>query len=264
MSNFFKEKPFFLAGSTYESRLLVGTGKYSGMEEARLAIEASGAQIVTVAIRRIHEACTLDNRSILDVISPKKYTILPNTAGCFNAIDAVRTCRLSRELLDGHSLVKLEVLADRRTLLPNVIETMKAASILVNEGFKVMVYTTDDPVVAREIEAIGCSAIMPLASMIGSGLGICNPYNLKIILEEASIPVLIDAGIGTASDSTIAMEMGCDAVLINSAIARAKDPINMAKAMKYSIKAGRMAFLSGRMEKSYYGNPSSPLKNMID
>ncbi len=210
-----------------QSRLLVGTGKYRDLEETRLAIEASGAEIVTVAVRRTNIGQHPGEPNLLDVISPERYTILPNTAGCFDAQDAVRTCRLARELLDGHTLVKLEVLADQKTLFPNVIETLKAAEVLVKEGFDVMVYTSDDPIIARQLAEMGCIAVMPLAGLIGTGLGICNPYNLQIILEEAKVPVLVDAGVGTASDATIAMELGCDAVLMNSAIAHASDPVLM-------------------------------------
>jgi thiazole synthase len=257
------DKPFTLAGRTYESRLLVGTGKYKDLEEARLAIEASGAEIVTVAVRRTNIGQNPGEPNLLDVISPDKYTILPNTAGCFNAEEAVRTCRLARELLDGHKLVKLEVLADQKTLFPNVIETIKAAEVLVKEGFDVMVYTSDDPIIARQLAEMGCIAVMPLAGLIGTGLGICNPYNLRIILEEASVPVLVDAGVGTASDATIAMELGCEAVLMNSAIAHAQDPILMGAAMKHAIIAGRMAYLAGRMPKKLYASASSPLDGLI-
>ena len=245
MSNVRTDKPFTLAGRTYQSRLLVGTGKYRDLEETRLAIEASGAEIVTVAVRRTNIGQNPGEPNLLDVLPPDRYTILPNTAGCYDAVEAVRTCRLARELLDGHKLVKLEVLADQKTLFPNVIETLKAAEILVKDGFDVMVYTSDDPIIARELEAMGCIAVMPLAGLIGTGLGICNPYNLRIILEEAKIPVLVDAGVGTASDATIAMEMGCEAVLMNSAIANAQHPIIMAAAMKPAIVEGRLAFLAG-------------------
>ena len=237
--------------------------KYKDMEETRLAIEASGAEIVTVAVRRTNIGQNKDEPNLLDVISPDRYTILPNTAGCYDAESAIRTCRLARELLGDHTLVKLEILADQKTLFPNVVETLKAAKVLVDEGFDVMVYTSDDPIIARELEAIGCIAVMPLAGLIGTGLGICNPYNLRIILEEAKIPVLVDAGVGTASDATIAMEMGCAAVLMNSAIANAQQPILMAQAMRHAIEAGRLAYLAGRMPKKLYASASSPLDGMI-
>ncbi len=257
------DHPFTIAGKTYSSRLLVGTGKYKDMEETRLAIEASGAEIVTVAVRRTNIGQNKDEPNLLDVISPDRYTILPNTAGCYDVESAIRTCRLARELLGDHTLVKLEILADQKTLFPNVVETLKAAKVLVDEGFDVMVYTSDDPIIARELEAIGCIAVMPLAGLIGTGLGICNPYNLRIILEEAKIPVLVDAGVGTASDATIAMEMGCAAVLMNSAIANAQQPILMAQAMRHAIEAGRLAYLAGRMPKKLYASASSPLDGMI-
>ena len=257
------DHPFTIAGKTYSSRLLVGTGKYKDMEETRLAIEASGAEIVTVAVRRTNIGQNKDEANLLDVISPDRYTILPNTAGCYDAESAIRTCRLARELLGGRTLVKLEILADQKTLFPNVVETLKAAKVLVDEGFDVMVYTSDDPIIARELEAIGCVAVMPLAGLIGTGLGICNPYNLRIILEEAKIPVLVDAGVGTASDATIAMEMGCAAVLMNSAIANAQHPILMAQAMRHAIEAGRLAYLAGRIPKKLYASASSPLDGMI-
>lgn len=257
------QQNFTIAGRTFDSRLLVGTGKYKDLEETRLAIEASGAQIVTVAVRRTNIGQHANEPNLLDVISPDKYCILPNTAGCYDAEDAVRTCRLARELLDGHNLVKLEILADDKTLFPNVVETLKAARVLVDEGFDVMVYTSDDPIIARELEAIGCIAVMPLAGLIGSGLGICNPYNLRIILEEATVPVLVDAGVGTASDATIAMEMGCAAVLMNSAIALAQQPILMAEAMRHAVIAGRQAYLAGRMPKRLYASASSPLTDLI-
>ncbi|MGE8344437.1 thiazole synthase [Pseudomonas helleri] len=263
MSNVRSDKPFVLAGRTYQSRLLVGTGKYRDLEETRLAIEASGAEIVTVAVRRTNIGQNPGEPNLLDVLPPDRYTILPNTAGCYDAVEAVRTCRLARELLDGHNLVKLEVLADQKTLFPNVIETLKAAEVLVKDGFDVMVYTSDDPIIARELEAMGCIAVMPLAGLIGTGLGICNPYNLRIILEEAKIPVLVDAGVGTASDAAIAMEMGCEAVLMNSAIANAQHPIIMAEAMKHAIVAGRLAYLAGRMPKKLYASASSPLDGLI-
>ena len=257
------DKPFTLARRTYQSRLLVGTGKYKDLAETRDAIEASGAEIVTVAVRRTNIGQNPGEPNLLDVISPDRYTILPNTAGCYDAEDAVRTCRLARELLDGRNLVKLEVLADQKTLFPNVIETLKAAEVLVREGFDVMVYTSDDPIIARQLAEIGCIAVMPLAGLIGTGLGICNPYNLRIILEEAKVPVLVDAGVGTASDATIAMELGCEAVLMNSAIAHAQKPVLMAEAMKYAIEAGRLAYLAGRMPKKLYASASSPLEGLI-
>lgn len=257
------DKPLVLAGKTYQSRLLVGTGKYKDFTETQQAIEASGAEIVTLAVRRTNIGQNPDEPNLLDVISPEKYTILPNTAGCFDAVEAVRTCRLARELLDGHNLVKLEVLADQKTLFPNVVETLKAAETLVKENFQVMVYTSDDPIIARQLAEIGCIAVMPLAGLIGSGMGICNPYNLQIILEEATIPVLVDAGVGTASDATIAMELGCDAVLMNSAIAHAKQPVLMAEAMKHAIIAGRKAYLAGRMPRKLYATASSPLDGLI-
>lgn len=257
------DHPFIIAGKTYSSRLLVGTGKYKDMEETRQAIEASGAEIVTVAVRRTNIGQNKDEENLLDVISPDRYTILPNTAGCYDAETAIRTCRLARELLGGRNLVKLEILADQKTLFPNVVETLKAAKVLVDEGFEVMVYTSDDPIIARELEAIGCIAVMPLAGLIGTGLGICNPYNLRIILEEAKVPVLVDAGVGTASDATIAMEMGCAAVLMNSAIADAQQPVLMAQAMRHAIEAGRLAYLAGRMPKKLYASASSPLDGII-
>lgn len=257
------DQPLQLAGKTYQSRLLVGTGKYKDLDETRDAIEASGAEIVTLAVRRTNIGQNPNEPNLLDVISPDRYTILPNTAGCQTAEEAVRTCRLARELLDGHKLVKLEILADDKTLFPDVVQTLKAARTLVDEGFDVMVYTSDDPIIARELEAIGCIAVMPLAGLIGSGLGICNPYNLKIILEEAKIPVLVDAGVGTASDATIAMEMGCAAVLMNSAIAHAQQPVLMAQAMRHAVMAGRQAYLAGRMPKRLYATASSPMQGLI-
>ncbi|KHL69109.1 thiazole synthase [Pseudomonas flexibilis] len=257
------DQPFTLAGRTYQSRLLVGTGKYKDLEETRQAIEASGAEIVTVAVRRTNIGQNPGEPNLLDVISPERYTILPNTAGCYTAEEAVRTCRLARELLDGHNLVKLEVLADQKTLFPNVVETLAAAETLVKEGFDVMVYTSDDPIVARRLAEIGCIAVMPLAGLIGSGLGICNPYNLRIILEESPVPVLVDAGVGTASDATIAMELGCAAVLLNSAIAHAQHPVLMAQAMKHAVEAGRLAYLAGRMPKKLYASASSPLEGLV-
>lgn len=264
MSQVLSDKPFTLAGRTFQSRLLVGTGKYKDMNETRDAIAASGAEIVTVAVRRTNIGQNPGEPNLLDVISPDKYTILPNTAGCYDAVEAVRTCRLARELLDGHNLVKLEVLADQKTLFPNVIETIKAAEVLVKDGFEVMVYTSDDPIIARQLAEIGCIAVMPLAGLIGSGLGICNPYNLRIILEESKVPVLVDAGVGTASDATIAMELGCEAVLMNSAIAEAQNPVLMARAMQHAVEAGRLAYLAGRMPKKLYASASSPLTGLIN
>ncbi len=254
---------FTLAGKTYSSRLLVGTGKYRDFDETRAAIEASGAEIVTVAIRRTNIGQEKNEPNLLDYVSPLKYTILPNTAGCYNAKDAVRTCRLARELLDGHSLVKLEVLADQKTLFPHVTETLAAAAELVKDGFHVMVYTSDDPVIAKQLEEVGCIAVMPLGSLIGSGLGIVNPYNLRLILEQAKVPILVDAGVGTASDAAIAMELGCAGVLMNTAIAAAKNPVLMASAMKKAVEAGREAFLAGRMPKKLYASASSPLGGLL-
>ena len=248
---------------TYTSRLLVGTGKYSDFEQTQKAIEASGAEIVTVALRRTNIGQEPGQPSLLDFVSPQKYTILPNTAGCFNAEDAIRVCQLSRELLDGHALVKLEVLADPETLFPDVIATLKAAEILVKDDFEVMVYTNDDPVIAKQLEGIGCVAIMPLASPIGSGLGIRNPYNIVTIIENADVPVIVDAGVGTASDAAIAMELGCDGVLMNTAIAEASHPVTMATAMNHAIKAGRLAYLAGRMPKRRFASASSPVEDTI-
>ena len=258
-----KDTPFTIAGRTFSSRLLVGSGKYKDLEETRLATEKSGSEIITVAIRRTNIGQNPNEESLLDVISPEKYTILPNTAGCYNAKDAVRTCLLARELLDGHNLVKLEVLGDEKTLYPNIVETLEAAKVLIKEGFDVMVYTSDDPIVAKELEAIGCCAIMPLASLIGSGQGISNPYNIKLIKDQASVPVLVDAGIGCASDAAKAMELGCDGVLMNSAIANAKNPLLMASAMKHAVIAGRESYLAGRMMKKAYASASSPMENLI-
>jgi thiazole synthase len=256
--------PLIIAGKTYESRLLVGTGKYKDMEETRLAIQASGASIVTVAIRRTNIGQTPGEPNLLDVISPQQYTLLPNTAGCYTAEEAVRTLRLARELLNGHALVKLEVLGDSTTLFPNMPETLKAAQTLVKEGFDVMVYCSDDPIQARMLEDMGCVAIMPLASLIGSGMGILNPWNLHLIIEQSKLPVIVDAGVGTASDAAIAMELGCDAVLMNTAIAKAQHPVRMAQAMKKAVEAGREAFMAGRMpRKSYAAEPSSPAQGLI-
>lgn len=248
-----------IAGKQYSSRLLVGTGKYKDLAETKAATEASGAQIITVAIRRTNIGQNKDEPNLLDVIPLDRYTLLPNTAGCYNIDDAVRTCRLARELLDGHKLVKLEVLGDEKTLYPDTIQTLKAAEILVKDGFDVMVYTSDDPLIARQLEEIGCVAVMPLAAPIGSGLGIRNPYNILEIIENAKVPVLVDAGVGTASDAAVAMEMGCDGVLMNTAIAGAKNPVLMASAMKHAIIAGREAFLAGRMPRKRYASASSPI-----
>ncbi len=258
-----QDDSFVLAGVTYHSRLLVGTGKYKDLEETRLAIEASGAQIVTVAIRRTNIGQNAGEPNLLDVISPDKYTILPNTAGCYTVDEAVRTCRLGRELLGGHKLVKLEVLADQKTLFPNVAETYLAAEILVKDGFDVMVYTNDDPIAAKRLEDIGCIAVMPLAAPIGSGLGIRNPYNILTIVENANVPILVDAGVGTASDAAIAMELGCAGVLMNTAIAEAKNPILMASAMRKGIEAGREAFLAGRMPRKRFASASSPIDGLF-
>jgi thiazole synthase len=255
---------FVIAGKSYSSRLLVGTGKYKDFTQTRAAIEASGAQIVTVAIRRTNIGQNADEPNLLDSVPPSKYTLLPNTAGCYTVDDAVRTLRLARELLDGHKLVKLEVLGDPRTLFPNMVETLKAAEILVKEGFDVMVYTSDDPIAAKQLEEIGCVAVMPLASLIGSGMGILNPWNLQIIIDNAKVPVLVDAGVGTASDATIALELGCDGVLMNTAIAAAKNPVLMASAMRKAVEAGREAYLAGRMAKKIYtASPSSPVEGVI-
>ncbi|MCB5195526.1 thiazole synthase [Deefgea salmonis] len=255
---------FQIAGKTYQSRLIVGTGKYKDFQETRAAVDESGAEIVTVAIRRVNLGQDASQPSLLAALPPSQYTYLPNTAGCYNSEDAVRTLRLARELLDGHKLVKLEVLGDPNTLYPNVRETLKAAEILVADGFDVMVYTSDDPIIAKELEQIGCCAIMPLASLIGSGMGIINPWNLRLIIDSAKVPVLIDAGVGTASDAAIAMELGCDGILMNTAIAGARDPIRMARAMKLAVQAGRDAFLAGRIpRKLYSADPSSPVTGMI-
>jgi len=248
-----------IAGKVYRSRLLVGTGKYKDMEETRLATEASGAEIVTVAIRRSNIGQDPGQPNLLDVLPPDRYTILPNTAGCYTVEDAVRTCRLARELLGGHKLVKLEVLGDTKTLFPDIVATLEAAKILVADGFDVMVYTNDDPIIAKRLEDIGCVAVMPLAAPIGSGLGIRNPYNILTIIENANVPILVDAGVGTASDAAIAMELGCGGVLMNTAIAEAKNPVLMASAMKKAIEAGREAFLAGRMPRKRYASASSPI-----
>ena len=249
---------FKVGSRTFSSRLLVGTGKYKDMTQTAEAITASEAEIVTVAIRRTNIGQNRDEPNLLDVISPDNYTILPNTAGCFDADSAVRTCKLARELLGGHNLVKLEVLGDEKSLYPNVMETLKAAKVLINDGFEVMVYTSDDPIVAQELESMGCVAIMPLGSLIGSGLGLLNRHTLSLIIENAKVPVLVDAGVGTASDAAIAMELGCDGVLMNSAIAHAQNPVLMAQAMKHAVWAGRAAFLAGRMPMRKMATASSP------
>ncbi len=249
---------FTVGSRTFSSRLLVGTGKYKDMTETGAAIGASAAEIVTVAIRRTNIGQNSNEPNLLDVISPDKYTILPNTAGCFDAETAIRTCKLARELLGGHNLVKLEVLGDEKTLYPNVMETLKAAKVLIDDGFEVMVYTSDDPIVAQELESMGCVAIMPLGSLIGSGLGLLNRHTLSLIIENAKVPVLVDAGVGTASDAAIAMELGCDGVLMNSAIANAQNPVMMAQAMKHAVWAGRQAFLAGRIPMRKMATASSP------
>lgn len=253
------DDPLVIAGKTYRSRLLTGTGKYRDLDETRRATEAAGAEIITVAIRRTNIGQNPGEPNLLDVLPPDRYTYLPNTAGCYNVDDAVRTCKLARELLDGHDLVKLEVLGDEKTLYPDVVATLKAAEILIKDGFKVMVYTSDDPIVAKRLEEMGCVAVMPLAGPIGSGLGIQNRYNLLEIVQNARVPILVDAGVGTASDATIAMELGCDGVLMNTAIAQAKNPVLMASAMKKAIEAGREAFRAGRMPRKRYASASSPI-----
>jgi len=250
---------FTIAGKTYQSRLLVGSGKYKDLEETKLATDASSAEIMTVAIRRTNIGQNPGEPNLLDVLPPSQITYLPNTAGCYSADDAVRTCRLARELLDGHKLVKLEVLGDEKTLYPNVDQTYVAAEILIKDGFDVMVYTNDDPIAAKRLEEMGCVAVMPLAAPIGSGLGIRNPYNIRTIVENANVPILVDAGVGTASDAAIAMELGCDGVLMNTAIAGAKNPVLMASAMKKAIQAGREAFLAGRIPRKQYASASSPI-----
>ncbi len=252
-----------IAGKSYASRLLTGTGKFRDLDETRRATEAAGAEIVTVAIRRTNIGQDPNEPNLLDVLPPDRYTILPNTAGCYTAEDAVRTCRLARELLDGHPLTKLEVLGDQKTLFPDVVQTLKAAEILVADGFDVMVYTSDDPILAKRLEEIGCAAVMPLAAPIGSGLGIQNKWNLVEIIENAKVPIIVDAGVGTASDAAIAMELGCDGVLMNTAIAGAKDPVRMARAMKLGVQAGRDAFLAGRIPRKRYASASSPVDGLI-
>lgn len=249
---------------TLKSRLLVGTGKYCDLDETGRAIEASGADVVTMAVRRTNLGQNPNEPNLLDVISPDRYTLLPNTAGCHTADDAVRTCRLARELLDGHNLVKLEVISKSRTLYPDVVETLSAARTLVHDGFEVMVYTSDDPLIALELEAIGCVAVMPLGAPIGSGLGLQNPYNIREILDNLNVPVIVDAGVGTASDATVAMELGCEGVLMNTAIAEAKDPIKMARAMRLAIESGRLAYEAGRMPRKRYADASSPETGLIE
>ncbi|NCF26154.1 MAG: thiazole synthase [Gammaproteobacteria bacterium] len=258
------DTPLVVAGVEYPSRLLVGTGKYRDFDETRRAIEASGARIVTVAIRRTNIGQDPDEPNLLDFLSPEKFTILPNTAGCYDARSAVRTCKLARELLDGHDLVKLEVLGDQKTLYPDVTATLEAAEELVKDGFKVMVYTTDDPIMAKRLEDVGCVSVMPLAAPIGSGLGIRNPYNILTIVENANVPIVVDAGVGTASDAAIAMELGCDGVLMNTAIAAATHPVLMASAMNKAIRAGREAYLAGRMPRKRFASASSPIDGVID
>lgn len=254
---------FSVAGREFSSRLLVGTGKYKDMDETRAAIEASGAQIVTIAVRRTNIGQNSDEPNILEVLRPDRYTLLPNTAGCYDAATAVRTCRLARELLDGHNLVKLEVLGDEKTLFPDIVATLQAAEELIADGFDVMVYTNDDPIVAKRLEALGCVAVMPLAAPIGSGLGIRNRLNIRTIVENATVPILVDAGVGTASDAAVAMELGCDGVLMNTAIAAARDPVLMASAMRKGIQAGREAYLAGRMAPRRFASASSPLDGLF-
>ena len=258
-----KDKPLTIAGKTYQSRLLVGTGKYRNNEETKQAIETSGAEIITIAVRRTNIGQNPDEPNLLDILPPDKYTLLPNTAGCYTVEDAVRTCRLARELLDGHSLVKLEVLGDEKTLFPDITATLEAAEILVKDGFDVMVYTSDDPLIAKRLENIGCAAVMPLAAPIGSGLGIRNPYNILTIVENANVPIIVDAGVGTASDAAIAMELGCDGILMNTAIAAAQNPVLMASAMKKAIEGGREAFLAGRMPRKRFASASSPIEGLF-
>ncbi len=263
MNNAPMHDPLVIAGRIFTSRLLTGTGKFKDLDETRRATEAAGAQIVTVAIRRTNIGQTPGEPNLLDVLPPERYTILPNTAGCYTADEAVRTCRLARELLDGHNLVKLEVLGDQRTLYPDVVQTLKAAELLVADGFDVMVYTSDDPILARQLEQIGCCAVMPLAAPIGSGLGIQNRYTLLEIIENAKVPIIVDAGVGTASDAAIAMELGCDGVLMNTAIAGARDPVLMASAMRKAVEAGREAFGAGRIPRKRFASASSPVDGLI-
>ena len=257
------DSPLVIAGKSYTSRLLTGTGKYADLTETRDATVAAGAEIVTVAIRRTNIGQNADEPNLLDVLPPEEFTILPNTAGCFTAEDAIRTCRLSRELLDGQKLVKLEVLGDQKTLFPDIIQTIKATEVLVKEGFDIMVYTNDDPILAKQFEEMGCVAVMPLAAPIGSGLGIRNPYNILTIVENADVPILVDAGVGTASDAALAMELGCDGVLMNTAIAGSKNPVLMASAMQKAIQAGREAFLAGRIPRKRFASASSPIDGTI-
>jgi len=257
------DKPLIIAGRQFESRLMVGTGRYKDYDETARALYESGTEVVTFAVRRTSIGQNPDEPNLLDALPPNRYTLLPNTAGCYDARSAVRTCKLARELLDGHNLVKLEVLGDDSTLYPNVVETLKAAEELIRDGFDVMAYTSDDPIVALELEKLGCCAVMPLGSLIGSGCGIQNPHNIRLIIERANVPVLIDAGIGAASEAAFAMELGCDAVLMNSAIAHSPDPIIMARAMRLAVQAGREAFLAGRMPRRELADPSSPLAGRI-
>jgi thiazole synthase len=263
MSNEKQSDRFSVAGREFTSRLLVGTGKYRDMEQTREAILASGAEIVTIAVRRTNMGQNQDEPNILEVLPPSEFTYLPNTAGCYDAQTAIRTCRLARELLDGHNLVKLEVLGDEKTLFPDVIQTLEAAEVLIKDGFDVMVYTNDDPIVAKRLEAMGCVAVMPLAAPIGSGLGIRNRLNIRTIVENAQVPVLVDAGVGTASDAAVAMELGCDGVLMNTAIAAAQNPVLMASAMKKAIQAGREAYLAGRMPAKRFASASSPMDGLF-
>lgn len=263
MTTIAEEAPLVVAGRTFSSRLLVGTGKYRDLTQTGEVIAESGAEIVTVAVRRTNIGQNPDEPSLLDVLAPDRYTILPNTAGCFTARDAVRTCKLARELLDGHSLVKLEVLGEQKTLYPDITETLKAAEELIADGFDVMVYTSDDPLIAKRLEEMGCVAVMPLGAPIGSGLGIQNRYNIRMIVENARVPVLVDAGVGTASDASVAMELGCDGVLMNTAIAEARDPLRMARAMRLAVESGREAFLAGRMPKKAYASASSPIDGLF-
>jgi thiazole synthase len=258
-----EDRPLIIAGKQYRSRLLVGSGKYRDLDQTRAATEAAGAEIITVAIRRVNIGQDPNAPNLLDAVPPSRYTILPNTAGCYTAADAVYTLQLARELLGGHKLVKLEVLGDERTLFPNMPETLRAAETLVRDGFDVMVYCSDDPIQARMLEEIGCVAVMPLASLIGSGMGILNPWNLSLIIEQAKVPVLVDAGVGTASDAALAMELGCDGVLMNSAIALAQDPVRMARAMRLAVDAGREAYLAGRMARRFAASPSSPMAGRV-
>ncbi|MCG7903617.1 MAG: thiazole synthase [Candidatus Thiodiazotropha lotti] len=263
MSNDNQTDSFSVAGRTFTSRLLVGTGKYKDMAETRAAIDASGAEIVTIAVRRTNIGQNQDEPNILETLPPSEYTYLPNTAGCYDAKTAIRTCRLARELLDGHNLVKLEVLGDEQTLFPDVVQTLEAAEVLIKEGFDVMVYTNDDPIMAKRLEELGCAAVMPLAAPIGSGLGVRNRLNIRTIVENAKVPILVDAGVGTASDAAVAMELGCDGVLMNTAIAAAQDPVLMASAMKKGIQAGREAYLAGRMPAKRFASASSPTDGLF-